>query len=109
MFNSCFVPFFNKKVNSNHAGIIFNVSNKGTRSQVRIGKEKGREQTRLEYLHKLDCFRSTNSDEICPRGLRQLAETVLRDIICYLMQSEESRCGSTRLKKANFEPVVAGK
>lgn len=40
MFNSCFVPFFSKEVNGNHADIIINVSNKGMRSQVRIGKEK---------------------------------------------------------------------
>lgn len=40
MFNSCFVPSFSKEVNGNHADIIINVSNKGMRSQVRIGKEK---------------------------------------------------------------------
>lgn len=84
-----FNPFVNKKVNDNHADIIFNLGNAEMRCQVRTGKEK--------YLYKLNCFRSTNLDEICPRGLRQLDETVPRDIICYLMQCEKSRCGSRRL------------
>jgi len=59
MFNSCFVPFFNKKVSGNHTDIKFN---KGMRCLFRTGKEESREYTRLEYLLKLYGFRSTNSD-----------------------------------------------
>lgn len=35
MFNA----FINKKVNDNHADIIFDLSNSGMKSQVRTGKE----------------------------------------------------------------------
>lgn len=51
MFNFCFVPFLNKKVNGNHADITFNVSDDGVKTQIRTGKEKGREQTRLERIY----------------------------------------------------------
>lgn len=35
-----FNPFINKKVNDNHADIIFDLSNSGMKSQVRTGKEE---------------------------------------------------------------------
>lgn len=51
MFNSSFVPFFNKKVSGNHADIIFNVSDEGMVSQARTEKDKCREQIRLDSIY----------------------------------------------------------